>query len=83
MQTKALIKVLQDLVDKHDNSPGMLEIFGEHEISIDAYRKLPGTSGMLEYIGISSTIGISYSSDGSYCILTPAEGWLAPKEEIY
>ena len=71
MNTKELIKKLQDMVDHHESS-GAIEIMGEHEIVIDCWDK--EDSGW-KYSGFSPNIEIQYSDDGVYPIITAKESW--------
>ena len=72
MQTKELIKILQQLVENHKC---VEDIMGEHEIMVDVFQMkemqcLDGTMHKtFQYAGFSPEIKIQKSSDGVYDII--------------
>lgn len=71
MLLKQLINDLQDLYDREIQD---VDVMGEPEIMIDAFKKLD-ENGIFQYAGFSPDIEISYSGDGVYPILTSTTTW--------
>lgn len=67
MQTKDLIKLLQNLIDEHEPYKSVM---GEHEICMDVWERKNGT---WVYTGFSPNIVVACSDDGVYPILVAKE----------
>ncbi len=75
MLATELIKRLQEEIEKHK---AVEEMMGPLEIHIDAFR-YHKESSLFAYAGISRDIELTYSSDGSMCVLTHRETWNSAK----